>query len=80
MDIGPISVRLEWRFGDNGGAVIDGISVTFVTLGPETEYVVMDIEPGQTSAVIRGLKDNHQYRLRLQARNRIGESGSSKLM
>lgn len=78
MDVGPTSVRLEWRFGDNGGAVINGIYVTYVTLESETEFVSMDIEPGQTSAIIRGLKDNHQYRLRLQARNRIGKSSGNK--
>ena len=60
MDIGPTSVRLEWRFGDDGGAVIEGIHVTFVTLLSDSDFVTMDIEPGQASAVIRGLKASHQ--------------------
>ena len=79
MDIGPTSVRLEWRFGDNGGAAINGIYVTFVTLESATEFVAIDIESEQTSAIVHGLKDNHQYILRLQAKNRIGKSWTSIL-
>ena len=73
MDIGPTSVRLEWRFGDNGGAPIIGIHVTFVTLGSDMEFVDIEISPGQTSALIPDLKDSHQYVLSLQAKNRIGK-------
>ena len=74
VDIGPTSVQLEWMFGDNGGAVEKGIHVTFVTLEQEMEVVVkIDIGPGQTSALIEGFMDNTPYRVRLQARNRIGE-------
>ena len=73
MDIGPTSVRLEWTFGDNGGAPITYISVAAVTLGQDTDFQDMAIESGQTSALISGLKDSHQYVLRLRAKNRIGK-------
>ena len=63
VDIGPTSVQLEWMFGDNGGAVENGIHVTFVTLEQEMEVVVnIDIDPGQTSALIEGFMDNTPYR------------------
>ena len=71
-DIGPTSVRLEWVFGDDGGAPITGIRVTFITLNPSRDFVDFNISSGQTSALVPGLKDNHQYKFSVQARNRIG--------
>ena len=73
MDIGPTSVRLEWVFGDDGGAPVTHIHVEFITLNGVSGFVDITIEPGQSSALIEGLKDNYQYQLGLQARNRIGE-------
>ena len=71
-DIGPTSVQLEWRFGDDGGAPITGIRVTFITLNQSMDFVDVNISSNQTSALIPGLKNNHQYRFSVQAWNRIG--------
>ena len=76
-DIGPTSVRLEWMFGDNGGAPITGIRVTFITLSKNSDFVDFNISSEQTSALVPGLKDNHQYRFSIQARNRIGNETHS---
>ena len=75
-DIGPTSVRLEWVFGDDGGAPITGIRVTFITLSPSRDFVDFNISSDQTSALVPGLKDNHQYRFSVQARNRIGNEAT----
>ena len=75
-DIGPTSVRLEWMFGDDGGAPITGIRVTFITLSESSDFVEVNISSDQTSALVPGLKDNHQYVFSVQARNRIGNEAT----
>ena len=73
-DIGPTSVRLEWQFSsDNGGAPVIGIRVTFKTLSSTSDSVDIAVSPDQTSALVPGLRDNHQYVFSVQARNRIGK-------
>jgi hypothetical protein len=67
---------LEWAFGDDGGAPITGIRVTFMTLVPSMDFVEVNISSDQTSALVPGLKDNHQYKFSVQARNRIGNEAA----
>lgn len=76
MDLAPTSVQVTWRLTTNdGGAPITSVRVYYLAMNQTWEEAryVETFSLDSSSLLIRGLRDDTEYQLRVVAGNRIGE-------
>ena len=76
MDLAPTSVQVTWRLSaKNGGAPITSVRVYYRAMNQTWEEAryVETVSLDSSSLLIRGLRDDTQYQLGVEAGNRMGE-------
>uniref|UniRef100_A0A0N5A493 non-specific serine/threonine protein kinase n=1 Tax=Parastrongyloides trichosuri TaxID=131310 RepID=A0A0N5A493_PARTI len=75
-DINSEGLTLEWQLPeDDGGVPLEGFIIEAQDLDEKGKFVqVASVGPGETAAVIKGLKNKGNYKFRVKAINKEGES------
>uniref|UniRef100_A0AAF5DMX8 non-specific serine/threonine protein kinase n=1 Tax=Strongyloides stercoralis TaxID=6248 RepID=A0AAF5DMX8_STRER len=75
-DINAEGLTLEWQLpDDDGGVPLEGFIIEAQDLDEKGKFVqVGSVGPGETAAVIKGLKNKGNYKFRVKAINKEGES------
>uniref|UniRef100_A0A0N5C6U2 non-specific serine/threonine protein kinase n=1 Tax=Strongyloides papillosus TaxID=174720 RepID=A0A0N5C6U2_STREA len=75
-DVNAEGLTLEWKLPeDDGGVPLEGFIIEAQDLDEKGKFVqVASVGPGETAAVIKGLKNKGNYKFRVKAINKEGES------
>ena len=80
MDLAPTSVQVTWRLSANdGGAPITSVQVHYRAMNQTWEEASYEetVSLDSSSLLIRGLRADTQYQLRVVVGNRVGEYKSA---